>query len=111
LRRTRCATLGHHLHVRPAQAQFLGNLPVGEVQPHEVEAQDPHPQRLVVAGQHGPGEVVEAGRTCLATIPLPVPLSVVTPVANNRAAATARTANPLWPAMLAQQRKALRVVQ
>ena len=30
--------LGHGLHVRGAQAQFLGDLSVGEVQTHQVEA-------------------------------------------------------------------------
>src|SRR5262249_8544835 len=32
---------------------------VGEVEPHEVRAQGPDPQRLVVAGESRPGQVVE----------------------------------------------------
>jgi len=43
--------LRHGLHIRSIQAQFQGDLPVGKVQAHEVEAQHPHTQRLVVPGQ------------------------------------------------------------
>src|SRR3954451_16159609 len=35
--------LGHELHVRLAQAQLLGDLPVREVEAHEVQAQHPDP--------------------------------------------------------------------
>ena len=39
---------------RGAQTQFRGDLPVGQVQTYEVEAQHPDPQRLVVpAGASG----------------------------------------------------------
>jgi len=44
--------LRHGLHVRGVQTQFQRDLPVGQVQPHEVEAQYPHAQRLVMSGQH-----------------------------------------------------------
>jgi len=52
--------LRHDLHVRAIQTQFRGDLSVGEVQAHEVKTQHPHPQRLVVPGQHCPGQVIEA---------------------------------------------------
>ena len=44
--------LGHGVHVRHVEAQFLGDLTVRKVQTHEVQAQHPDPQRLVMAG-HG----------------------------------------------------------
>src|ERR1700749_1390122 len=53
----------HGLHIGPAELQLPGDLPVGEVQAHEVKAQYPHAQRLVMAGQHRAGEVVKASRT------------------------------------------------
>src|SRR3712207_6013092 len=37
--------LRHDLHVRPRKAQFLADLPVREVQPHEIQAQNPDTQR------------------------------------------------------------------
>ena len=35
--------LGHERHVGAGKAQFLGDLPVGEVEAHEVQAQHPDP--------------------------------------------------------------------
>src|SRR4051794_30578810 len=103
--------LGHELHVRGAETQFRGDLPVGQVQTHEVEAQHPDPQRLVVAGQHSPAEVVEARRARPAAIPLPMQLCVVVPVPDYRVAAASRATDALWPAVLAHQGEALRVVE
>src|SRR3712207_9129761 len=42
---------GHDLHVRGVEAQLGHDLSVREVQAHEVQAQHPHPQRLVMPGQ------------------------------------------------------------
>jgi hypothetical protein len=103
--------LRHGLHVRPAKAQLLGDLLIGKVQAHEVEAQNPHTQRLVVPGQHRIGEIVEAGRTRLAPIPLPSRLRVVAPVPDHRRAAAPGATHALWPAVLAHEGEALGVVQ
>ncbi len=35
--------LGHGLHIRDAQVQLLRDLPVGEVETHQVQAQHPDP--------------------------------------------------------------------
>ena len=78
--------LRHDPRVRPAKAQFLGDLAVGKVQAHEVEAQDPDTRRLVMPGQHRPCKVVKAPRACLAAIPLPVPPRAVAPVSDHRGA-------------------------
>src|SRR5215217_1784924 len=91
--------------------EFRGNLPVGQVQTQEVEAQYPDPQRLVVPGQHCPAEVVKARRARLAAIPLSMRLCVVVPVPDHRVAAASRTTDALWPAVLAHQGEALRVVE
>src|SRR3954463_6458710 len=99
------------MHVRGAETQFRGDLPVGQVQTHEVEAQHPDPQRLVVPGQHCPAEVVEARRTRLAAIPLPMQLCVVVPVPDYRVAAASRATDALWPAVLAHQGEAFRVIE
>src|SRR4051812_46912756 len=62
-------------------------------------------------GQHCPAEVVEARRARLAAIPLPMRLCVVVPVPDYRVAAASRTTDALWPAVLAHQGEALRVVK
>jgi hypothetical protein len=51
---------GHPLGVVGIQIEFLGDLLIREVQPHEVQALDPDPQRLVMSGEDRPGQVVEA---------------------------------------------------
>jgi hypothetical protein len=102
--------LRHGLHIRPIEAQLLGDLPVREIQTHEVQAQDPHPQRLMVSGQHGAGQVVEASRARLAAVALPVGLAVVASVPNHAGPAAGGTAYPLRPTVLAHQGEALGVV-
>src|SRR4051812_20280520 len=90
--------LGHELHVRLAQAQLLGDLPVREVEAHEVQAQNPDPQRLVMAGQDGAGQVVEAGAAGGAAVALPVRLGVVPAVAGDRGAPPPRAAGAVGAA-------------
>src|SRR3954447_23681069 len=102
--------LGHGLHVRPVEVQFLGDLAVREVHAHEVQAQHPDPQRLMMTSQHRAGEVVKAPRTRLAPISLPMSLDLVKAIADYSTAAAGRAANTLRPAMLAHQGKALGIV-
>src|SRR5215207_9486576 len=60
------------LHVRGVEAEFCRDLPVREVQAHKVEAQHPHPQRLMVSGQpldepvsrHMTAKVITCTRSC-----------------------------------------------
>src|SRR3954449_11829236 len=92
------------------QAQLLGDLAVGEVQAHEVEAQHPDAQRLVMAGQDSASEVVEAGAARRAAVALPVRLGVVPAVAGDLGTIAARAANAVRPAVLPDQLEALRVV-
>src|SRR3954470_2712596 len=82
-----------------------------EVQPHEIEAQHPHAQRLVMPGQHGAGEVVEARAARLAPIPLATRLGVVTSVPDHGLAVAAGAAHAPRPAPLAHEGEALGVVQ
>ena len=51
--------LDHRPGVIVVDIKFLGDLQPGEVQAHQVQAGDPGSQRLVVAGEDRPGEVVE----------------------------------------------------
>jgi hypothetical protein len=100
----------HGLHIGHAELQLLGDLPVGEVQTHEVEAQHPHAQRLVMAGQHRACEIVEAPGTLLAAVALPAGLRLVITVADHRRARAEGASDTLGPAMLAHQGEALGVV-
>jgi hypothetical protein len=72
------AELGRHdLHIAVVQAQLLGDLLVGEIQSHEVEAENPDGQRLVVTCQHRASQVVEATIAVSAGVPLPSGLRVI----------------------------------
>src|SRR3954463_7034725 len=103
--------LGHRLHVRGIQAQFLRDLPVGEVQPHQVEAQNPHAQWLMVPGQHRAGQIVEASMARLAQVALPVPLAFVMAIADDHGIVAVRAAHASWPTMLTHKLKTLGLVQ
>ena len=72
------------------QTQFPGDLEIGEVQPHEIQAQDPDPSGLVMAGQDCPGQIVEAPAAPFATVTLAVVLRVIVAIADHRMARTAR---------------------
>jgi hypothetical protein len=52
--------LGHDLHVGHAEVQFLRDLPVGQVEAHEVQTKDPGPQRPMMASENRISQVVEA---------------------------------------------------
>src|SRR3954462_12154017 len=103
--------LGRGLHVRAVQAKLRGDLPGGEVQSHQVKAQHPYPQRLMMPRQRRAGEIVETPVARLAAIALPMRLLLVMAVSDDLCAVAVRTAHTLRPAMLAHQREAFGIVQ
>ena len=64
--------LDHGSGVAGAEVEFLGDLQAGQVQAHEIQANDPDSQRLVMAGEDGVGEVVEALPTGMTLVTLPL---------------------------------------
>src|SRR3954464_2640858 len=75
-----------------------------------VRAQDSHPQRLVMAGQHGAGQVVEAGTAPRAAVALAVPLRIIPAVTGDLGVTAARAADAVGPAVPPDQLVALRVI-
>src|SRR6266508_4173793 len=73
----------HFLRVAFAEAQLLCDLPVREVQPHEIQTQYPKPQGLMMAGQRRVREIVETKLATFAKIALAMRLSVVMAVAHD----------------------------
>jgi hypothetical protein len=65
------------------QTQFPGDLAIGEVQSHEIQTQDPDPQRLMMASQDCPGQVIEAPVASFATVALAVVLRVIVTIADH----------------------------
>jgi len=62
--------------------------------------QHPHPQRLMMSGQHRAGEAVEATHAHLTPVALPVWLSVIMTIARDQSTVTAGATNPGRPAKL-----------
>ena len=62
--------LSHVLQIVLVQVQLLGGLLVRQVQPHEIQAQHPNRQRLVMPRQDRSGQVVEAFAAGFALITL-----------------------------------------
>src|SRR3954471_23977305 len=96
---------------RPTRTgQFLRDLPVREVQAHEVEARHPHPQRLVTPRQDRAARIVEAGAAPRAAVALAARLDLVPAVAGDPRTTAVRAADALRPAALPDQLVAPRVI-
>ena len=75
--------LDHRLGVAPMGVELLGDLQGREVQAHEVEADDPGPQRLMVASEDGPGQVIEPLTASVAEVALAMGLGVILAILND----------------------------
>ena len=61
----------------------MADLFIREIQPREIETENPDPQRLVMAGEDGPGQVVEVFLTGLALVALTLGLSRIVTLFGN----------------------------
>jgi hypothetical protein len=112
IRNKPCAQLlCHGVHVGGIHTQLRGDLPVRQVQPHEIEAENPNAQRLMMASQNRSCQIIKPSRACLAPIPLPRQLGIVMAISDNGVSATTRTANALRPAMITNERETFSVIQ
>ena len=57
--------LGHLLNVVFVQVQFLSNLLIRQIQPHEIQTQNPRPQRPMMTSENCPGQIVKPFATGL----------------------------------------------
>ena len=67
----------HLMHVSLVEIECLGNLSIREVQAHEVQTQNPDPQRLMMTGKDRVSQIVEVSATGLAQVALTLGLGVV----------------------------------
>ena len=80
------------------EIEFLGNLVVREVESHEIQAQDPPPQGLMMAGKDRVRHIVKASLAGLAQVALTLGLGVIAPLLGNIKTITMGTRDPVWPA-------------
>jgi hypothetical protein len=100
----------HPLDIVRIKVEFLSDLFVGEIQTQEVQHQNPGSQRLVMSGEDGVGQVVEAAVTGSAFVPLSLRLGVVPALLDDLGAIAVGTADDFGPAKLADHLVALGVV-
>ena len=73
----------HLLRVVLIEIEFLGHVVVREVESHEIQAQYPHPQGLMMAGKDRVRHIVKASLAGLAQGALTLGLGVVEPLFSN----------------------------
>ena len=88
----------------------MADLFIREIQPQEIEAENPDPQRLVMAGENGPGQVIEVFLTGLALIALALRLGRIVALFGDRNRVAMGTGYTLGPSQLADGLEALQVV-
>src|SRR5260370_23306213 len=88
----------------------MSNLFIREVEPHEIETENPDAQRLVMTSEEGPGQIVEAFPTGVALIFLPCGLGLVPSLFGHPRRMAMRAVDPFRPAHLANRLEALDIV-
>src|SRR4051794_36903933 len=89
----------------------MRDLAVRQVYSHEVRAQDPGRDRLMMSGQNGSRQIIEAILAGLAQVSLSVPLAIVMAIADHSCAAAVEADNAVRPAELTNDFIALRLVE
>src|SRR3954471_9235631 len=101
---------GHPLGVVRVEVEFLGDLLIGEVQAHEVQDQDPDPQRPVMSGEDRIGQVIEATAAGPTFVPLSLRFGFIPALLDDRIRVAVRAADAVGPAEVADHLVALGVV-
>lgn len=102
---------GHPLDVIWVHAQLLGDLRVGQVQSHEIQTQNPNPQRLMMPRQHCARQIVKIAMTPCTSLFLSRRLGGVATLFRDIRRDTMRTTDPVGPPQLANGVVALNIVQ
>src|SRR5262249_3262769 len=100
----------HPLGVVGIEVQLAGDRFIGEGQAQELEAEHTDPQGLMMAGEDGPGEVVEAAGTGLAKVALPCGLSLVAALEGDLGGVAVGAADPLRPPQVSEDLEAACIV-
>lgn len=88
---------GHLLDRIFVHLQLGGNLPVGKIQSHKVQAKHPSAQRLMVTREHSSGQVGEGAITHSAKVSLPFRLSFIRSIFDDLRGMAMRTLNAFGP--------------
>ena len=86
------------MHVVLIEIEFLCNLAVREVEPHEIQARSPHPQGLMMPGKDRVRQIVKTSLAGLAQVALTLGLGVVASLLSDLKTLTTWTTDAVWPA-------------
>src|SRR4051794_7106333 len=89
----------------------MRDLAVRQVHPHEIRAQYPGRDWLMMSGKNGSRQIIEAILAGLAQVSLSVPLAIVMAIADHSCAAAVEADNAVRPAELTNDFIALRLVE
>ena len=98
------------MNISTIKVQLFGNLVVGQIQPHEIKAQYPHFEGLVMSGKNGPGEIIEAFPALFAFIALFGGFPIIVTFFDCVYGITKRTLTYFWPTQLANGFIALYII-
>jgi hypothetical protein len=87
----------HLLCVVLIEIEFLRNLVIREIEPHEIQTQDPDPQGLMMAGKDRVGQIVKASLAGLAQVALTLGLGIIASLLGNLKTITMGTKDTIWP--------------
>lgn len=80
------------------QIEFLGDLRIRKIESHEIQTQNPHPKRLMMASKDRVSQIVETSFTRLTQVTLTLGLGVVVPLFDDLWTLTMWALHPIWPA-------------
>ena len=101
----------HALHVVLVEVELLGDLPVGNIQPHQVQTANPYLEGLMTPGKDRPGEIVKVAPANLAAVFLARPLDRVMALLADRLGRAVRADDAIGPTQRAHGLETLLVVQ
>src|SRR5438128_12443817 len=92
------------------EIEFLGDLLIRQIEAHQVQAEHPFAQRLMMMREDRVSEIIEVAATGLAAIALTFTLALMPPAPFDLVGLTPHTADAFRPAYLPHTLIALRVV-
>ena len=102
--------LCHLLSLRLRQIELGRDLLVRQIQPHEIRAEHPNPQGLMVAREHRIGQIIKGASTMATAISLATDFVCVVPVLGDLLAIAVWAANAIGPSQFAHHFIAFRIV-
>src|SRR5262245_19679367 len=90
--------------------QLVGNLLIRHIQPHKIQTQDPHFQRLMMSSKDGVGQIIKTFVTVVTFIALTSWFRVIKATLNNLFRLTRGTPNTIGPAQLTNRLITLHLV-